>query len=370
MEHPERAEGVVDRVTALGTEQAGDPATLGQRAVQPVGVGDQNQVLRIPRDHRVHGVDLFERRADRGVTGQAARDVHGPELAADPAPAQPDQVGVQLRLLDRDVDSGEVVADLAHRPGKVVVAIDHPERVPHSGHDIEHGAAGRDARRMRKWRRGRGWSCWSVRWPCCSPPAATTTPSPVCSRVPPTRTTEAPPPRMRFPPQKTNPELPVVGESIWVSGGRLSVTFRLAVHAVRRVDGRNGAGLVDHPDRSRRIRLRRRPARDRSRPVPGISERHQRHPAGSGDRRGVPTADPPVPTAVQPLPVLPAVGDPTGPADRRDPVAADRLSRAGLRRGVHRRQPGDGAAHRPCPGVRTRIGADRRVVHRSCSTRR
>ena len=54
---------------------------------------------------------------------------------------------------------------------------------------------------------------------------------------PPTRTTEAPPPRMRFPPQKTNPELPVVGESIWVSGGRLSVTFRLAVHAVRRVTG-------------------------------------------------------------------------------------------------------------------------------------
>ena len=40
---------------------------------------------------------------------------------------------------------------------------------------------------------------------------------------------------MRFLPKQTNPELPVVGEAIWVSGGRLPVTFRLAVHAVRRI---------------------------------------------------------------------------------------------------------------------------------------
>ena len=53
---------------------------------------------------------------------------------------------------------------------------------------------------------------------------------------PETRTTDAAPPRTRFPPQQTNPELPVVGEAIWVSGGQLSVTFRLAVHAVRRVE--------------------------------------------------------------------------------------------------------------------------------------
>ena len=54
---------------------------------------------------------------------------------------------------------------------------------------------------------------------------------------PPTRSSDAPPPRTRFPPQQTNPELPVVGEAIWVSGGRLPVTFRLAVHAVRRAQG-------------------------------------------------------------------------------------------------------------------------------------
>jgi hypothetical protein len=51
-------------------------------------------------------------------------------------------------------------------------------------------------------------------------------------------TTEAPPQtRSRFPPQKTNPKLPVAGERIWVSGGQFPVTMRIAVHAVRRVEG-------------------------------------------------------------------------------------------------------------------------------------
>jgi hypothetical protein len=40
-----------------------------------------------------------------------------------------------------------------------------------------------------------------------------------------------------FPPQKTNPKLPVAGERIWVSGGQIPVTMRVAVHAVRRVAG-------------------------------------------------------------------------------------------------------------------------------------
>ena len=52
----------------------------------------------------------------------------------------------------------------------------------------------------------------------------------------PTRT-EGPSPSNRFPPQPTNPQLPVAGERIWVSGGGLPVTMRLAVHAVRRVKG-------------------------------------------------------------------------------------------------------------------------------------
>jgi hypothetical protein len=41
----------------------------------------------------------------------------------------------------------------------------------------------------------------------------------------------------RFKPQPTNPELPVAGERLWVSGfSQLPITIRIAVHAVRRID--------------------------------------------------------------------------------------------------------------------------------------
>ena len=50
-------------------------------------------------------------------------------------------------------------------------------------------------------------------------------------------TTEEPSDNNRFPPQPTNPQLPVAGERIWVSGGQVPVTMRIAVHAVRRVRG-------------------------------------------------------------------------------------------------------------------------------------
>jgi hypothetical protein len=54
----------------------------------------------------------------------------------------------------------------------------------------------------------------------------------------PDRPTEASPPSAnRFPPQRTNPKLPVAAERIWVSGGQPAVTMRIAVHAVRRVEG-------------------------------------------------------------------------------------------------------------------------------------
>lgn len=55
------------------------------------------------------------------------------------------------------------------------------------------------------------------------------------TRVP--TASEAPPPRSAFLPKPTNPKLPVLGDAIWVSGGRLPVTFRFAVHAVRRIEG-------------------------------------------------------------------------------------------------------------------------------------
>jgi hypothetical protein len=48
-------------------------------------------------------------------------------------------------------------------------------------------------------------------------------------------TTETPEPRL--PPQPTNPALPVAAEAIWTTGEGLRVTVRLAVHAVRRIQG-------------------------------------------------------------------------------------------------------------------------------------
>jgi hypothetical protein len=44
-------------------------------------------------------------------------------------------------------------------------------------------------------------------------------------------------PNARFQPQPTNPELPVLGERLWVSGfSELPITIRIAVHAVRRAE--------------------------------------------------------------------------------------------------------------------------------------
>jgi hypothetical protein len=55
-----------------------------------------------------------------------------------------------------------------------------------------------------------------------------------------TRETTAPPIRPVTPEETLptpNPDLPVVGEAIWTSADGLDITMRLAVHAVRRVEG-------------------------------------------------------------------------------------------------------------------------------------
>jgi hypothetical protein len=43
--------------------------------------------------------------------------------------------------------------------------------------------------------------------------------------------------RPRLPPESTNPQLPVLAESVWTSAEGLSVTMRYAIHAVRRIPG-------------------------------------------------------------------------------------------------------------------------------------
>jgi hypothetical protein len=55
-----------------------------------------------------------------------------------------------------------------------------------------------------------------------------------------TQQTTAPPIRPVTPEETLsapNPDLPVVGEATWTSADGLDVTMRLAVHAVRRIDG-------------------------------------------------------------------------------------------------------------------------------------
>ena len=44
-------------------------------------------------------------------------------------------------------------------------------------------------------------------------------------------------PLPKLPPSSTNPRLPVAGESVWTTSEGLEVTVRIAVHAVRRVEG-------------------------------------------------------------------------------------------------------------------------------------
>jgi hypothetical protein len=63
----------------------------------------------------------------------------------------------------------------------------------------------------------------------------TTEPGLFPSPQPPVERTVAP--RERFKPRPTNPELPVFGERLWVSASSpLPITFRIAVHAVRRIE--------------------------------------------------------------------------------------------------------------------------------------
>ena len=117
------------------------------------------------------------------------------------------------------------------------------------------------------------------------------------------------------------------------------------------------------PLRAQRLRVRRRPARHRSGAVPRLPQRRQHRPARSGVRPGVPTAEPRVAAAVQPLPVHPAVGHPAGSADRGDPADADRVPRTARRLGVRRRQPGHAGPVRPRPGEPDRHRAGGSAAH-------
>ena len=62
-----------------------DPLDIGRRAGQLEHVG-------VARDHPVHEVDLFKRRADGGLPLVGDRNVHRPELSSDAAGPKPRNV--------------------------------------------------------------------------------------------------------------------------------------------------------------------------------------------------------------------------------------------------------------------------------------
>jgi len=125
LQHPQHAERGVDRVPALGAHQRGDPARRHDPPHVP-GVQRDLEVVRIPLGQPVHQVDLLQHGGDGGRARQRVRDVHRPELGADPTGPQPRQVGLQLGNAGGQVDPPEVAPEvLAHRPGQVVVPVQH-----------------------------------------------------------------------------------------------------------------------------------------------------------------------------------------------------------------------------------------------------
>jgi hypothetical protein len=85
------------------------------------------------------------------------------------------------------------------------------------------------------WRRPAGWACAAILLLAgCSYDSSE--PGLFPSPRPRVEHTAAPGPG--FKPQPTNPELPVLGERLWVTAfSELPITIRLAVHAVRRIEG-------------------------------------------------------------------------------------------------------------------------------------
>src|SRR5438034_10991840 len=97
-------------------------------AMNPLDVGGgkrQLERLRVMGDELVDVINLLQNGLDRGGAAESGRDVHRPELAAEPASAQPRQVGnqVQFACVRMKIDGAEVIAALSVLPGQIVVAV-------------------------------------------------------------------------------------------------------------------------------------------------------------------------------------------------------------------------------------------------------
>jgi hypothetical protein len=121
-------------VPALDADQRGDLA--GREGPFHVVGGERHDQVRGVRDgHPVDRVDLLHGGHDGGRFRQVGRHVHGPELRAHAAGAQPGDVGVELR------PAGREPADVVTRPGpqlhrQVVVAVDHRHRGQRPAHHV------------------------------------------------------------------------------------------------------------------------------------------------------------------------------------------------------------------------------------------
>jgi hypothetical protein len=138
---PEHPQGTVDLVTALRSEERGDPTRL-PRPLDLGGGGRKDQPVGVRRDHAVGRIDLLEGRRNRLVP-ECRRYEHRPELCAHPAGRQARQVGVDAPVLAYgDVEVREVVAvQVAHGPQQVVVTIGHRVSAEHGcyiGHVDHH----------------------------------------------------------------------------------------------------------------------------------------------------------------------------------------------------------------------------------------
>jgi len=139
-----------DRMTALHAEHARDLARL-HRLFELGRTGREHQVVRIALDEALHHVDLFQRLLHRLRLIAVRRDIDRPELRADMALAQPDQVGVHRNAVGGRGVAGvveieavdHIVGALAQRPGHVIMPVEDRRLLERGlGHCLGRGLRG------------------------------------------------------------------------------------------------------------------------------------------------------------------------------------------------------------------------------------
>lgn len=131
VEAPQHRHGGADAVATLDAHQAGDHA-VPVRVFQLAARRHQPDSLGVARGQSAHDVDLLQGELDGVEELRLARHVGRPELRADDALLQANQVGLPLRapagvarqvLVEGEVTQLRAAAVLAKIPGEVVVSV-------------------------------------------------------------------------------------------------------------------------------------------------------------------------------------------------------------------------------------------------------